>query len=343
MGTNRYLEKIAGQPAPPSSLVSKIGLGVSSVGLGVSGANFFNNRAATGLELKRLQLEAERNKLEQKSLTALKSIHKTLNPPLQKTASASGRPEKYQGEKGDLYTLGAVSGVGGAKVLHHQLAKGNLTGRETLWHGTSADRAESIRKNGLQPNREGVSVFVNPDLHQANKDLTFLAKSKLSAGSYAAQQKHLSNGTVSSLEQLHAWQQSPKAIRQSALHALTGEGVVKVNLPTWKPEFKGVRNPELDMISNLQKAFNPNITKALGEQSVHVVSGSNGIPTEYIKGSKNYSRAGISEILDFAKHNKTRFAKGLGAAAVGLGGVGLGGALINKANHLQKLRHNPDD
>lgn len=59
----------------------------------------------------------------------------------------------------------AAVGLSGAALAKKQYDSGNLTGRETLYHGTSVDRADSIRKEGLKPNaKPGVSVAVSQEL-----------------------------------------------------------------------------------------------------------------------------------------------------------------------------------
>ena len=82
--SNKYLEKVA-LKAPPASLTSKVGLGVSSASLGIGAANYANNQKSHTLENQRIRLEHERvrlqgeqKKLDEKSLTALRGIHRSL-------------------------------------------------------------------------------------------------------------------------------------------------------------------------------------------------------------------------------------------------------------------------
>ena len=86
--SNKYLTKLA-QPIPEvpprASTTAKIGLAASLTGLGIGVANYYANLQTRKMEQQRLDLEKERaniteeqKALDQKSLNALRSIHKTL-------------------------------------------------------------------------------------------------------------------------------------------------------------------------------------------------------------------------------------------------------------------------
>jgi hypothetical protein len=84
---NLYLSRL-GKGGTPASLTSKVGLGVSAASLGLAGANFANNHKSNKigdqqltLERQRIRLEQEQNKMDEKSLKALSSIHKALTAP----------------------------------------------------------------------------------------------------------------------------------------------------------------------------------------------------------------------------------------------------------------------
>lgn len=87
--SNPYLSRI-GKASTPASLTSKVGLAVSSASLGLAGANFANNHKSNKigdqqltLERQRIRLEQEQNKMDEKSLKALSSIHRALVTPKQ--------------------------------------------------------------------------------------------------------------------------------------------------------------------------------------------------------------------------------------------------------------------
>jgi hypothetical protein len=64
------------------------------------------------------------------------------------------------------------------------------------------------------------------------------------------------------------------------------------------------------------------------------------IATKYIKGSKDYRRTSAKEFKEFVKANPKRFAKGVGATALGVGiaGASLYGAkkMIDRHREMQK-------
>ena len=90
---NRYLSKLASNGAPSvpkASLTAKLGLGASLAGLGIGAANYANARNFQNLESQRVKLEHERvklqeqqKKLDEKSLSALRSISKSLGSNVQ--------------------------------------------------------------------------------------------------------------------------------------------------------------------------------------------------------------------------------------------------------------------
>ncbi|HET8686058.1 MAG TPA: hypothetical protein VFM18_05260 [Methanosarcina sp.] len=81
--SNKYLTKLATGPKAP--LTSKVGLAVSTASLGVGLMNMMNNHRSAEFDRKRVALETERNRLQEeqkrldeKSLGALRGIHKSL-------------------------------------------------------------------------------------------------------------------------------------------------------------------------------------------------------------------------------------------------------------------------
>lgn len=93
------------------------------------------------------------------------------------------KKEQAKEDKGKNYALGATGVIGGAAA-----AKGStplISGRRTFYHGTSAERADAIRKSGLKPqpfggqsgvtdlagSMGGSANFSNVDDHDKQMDL----------------------------------------------------------------------------------------------------------------------------------------------------------------------------
>lgn len=226
----------------------------------------------------------------------------------------------------------AISGVG-LGVVGHQYHRGNLTGRETLYHGTSGDRAGSIRESGLKYGNPGVSkVGVGDHLHNLNKGRVFMSSNRIHAGAYSAQQDAINKGIIKDRMSFAHWAKNPDSAKEGLRKAFSKDVVVG-NIPTWK--------------EGLRKGINPELKAGL-KSKIYVMDGMNkkdffkmyqgdthtfnkGVPPEYLKGSTAYKPNSASEILDFIKHNPKRFAKGLGKSMVGLGALTAGGYLLNKA------------
>lgn len=258
-----------------------------------------------------------------------------MNKYLEKIASK--RDEKSGLTRDQGVALGTIGAAAGANSIHSDYHAGNLTGRETLYHGTSADRADDIRKNGLKPNKgsEGVSSKINDRLVKKNKDLVFATRSKLQARTYSIQQDAINKGKVTDAASLRRFQADPANIFR--VGSVKEDSIVKLNIPTWKEGHKGVSNPEVrsyfrdlkgDFMHNLKsdtekKLHKQTMYRAL-QKDVHVHRGAGGIGTDYIKGSGSYKPNSLSEIGQFAKANKGRFAKAVGRSALGIGAIGLG-------------------
>lgn len=232
-----------------------------------------------------------------------------------------------------------ILGVAGGALAVDQYHRGNITGRETLYHGTSETRADAIRKKGLTPNHTGagVSKVVSEELARKNKDLVFATNKKTDAATYSSQQKAIDAGKIKSVVDLHGYRNSGE-FKQDLSRNFNGKGIVEIHAPTWKKdEFKTVRNPELrTQLQAIKKdplidVFYPGgRNKArkdahkLLQEHVKVFKGPAGVSPSYIKGSTSYKKNSLSEIHQFAKANPKRFLAGTSKGLVGAGLVGLG-------------------
>ena len=219
--------------------------------------------------------------------------------------------------------LYGTSGGLGAALMSNALTSGDVTGRETLYHGTDAASADAIRRNGLKVTTDDTAVntkvLKDADPERYNKALgkAYMTPSADEAMGYA-QGKNLRSGNF-----------------------FAGEGVVKANVPTWK--MRMVANPEVDMpykefrqilsgqsqkLQEMQKPFVDAVLYPVYRSLRKARTFEQDVPTEYIRGASNYRGNSLGEIVDYARHNKLRFAKGLGkfTAGAGLTGAGAYGA-----------------
>ena len=225
--------------------------------------------------------------------------------------------------------------LAGGSTIRNQLAAGNLTGRETLYHGTSPTNKASILRAGLQPTTEANAVNTNilkrldPEVFKAALNKSYLTRSKLEAAQYTVGGKYRdpSTGDLKKIPRVSEFIDEVKK----------GEGRVQAHIPLWK--MKTVRNPEVameyDTWANNVRSKGPVPSEFELRQIYNrlndavVIDGA--VDSKYLKGSANYTRNSAREIADFMRNNKLRAVKGLGLA--GLGGLGVyygGRNLINK-------------
>ncbi|MEG0728138.1 MAG: hypothetical protein RR420_00810 [Anaerovoracaceae bacterium] len=242
----------------------------------------------------------------------------------------------------ELSGLG-IAGVGGG-IIHSQLKKGNLTGRETLYHNTKNEYVDSIMKDGVRsdfardPNKS-VTMQIDDlkDLPEtANK--AYFGRNKSIADSVGAQRTKLERIK----EGKGRFFADPiQEFAESKLHNKT----LKANVPTWKlnevdnPEWlnlnrkggakhvKEIMGKMYPLMSETEKSLNAHKTlRDLGRKGTATFEG--GVGPEYIKNSSKYKQNSVREIVDYAKNNKKRFTKSLGKSVIGTGLIGAGSTLI---------------
>lgn len=324
--------RTAWKETPPSS---KLSLTVGTSGVGLSAANFANN-----LRMKEDRITREKQiEMDMKALAALRGIHREL--------------KKQASENKDSQDIKRVAGAGltlkGLNIASNQYHRGNLTGRETLYHGSSAENIKKIKKEGLKPNVPGTNISRLAGLSDKNKNLVFAEKRRLHANSYGLQQEEISTGRAKSI--LDLGPKRSEITNKSLVNTLTRSNkyVAQLNLPTWREEYKPRANPEVKNILRAAKSplaglMNPVVkTKQYKsavintyQKNVHVNRGAAGIGTEYIKGSTSYKKNSAKEIGEFISHNKSRFAKGVGKTIGGLGLASAGSYLIAHSGNTKK-------
>ena len=180
------------------------------------------------------------------------------------------------------------------------------------------------------------------DIYEKSLGKVYLTPDKRIARMFAGQTERGGVANLSIQDMLN--------IQQKIDDPFDNSGVVKVKAPTWKMNV--VPNPEArGNFENFLKSQGINKSK-LGKQEQQALKSkydtySKGtraiegdIPTRYIKGSKDYRRTSAKEFKEFVKANPKRFAKGVGAAALGVGvaGASIYGAkkMIDRHREMQK-------
>ena len=227
---------------------------------------------------------------------------------------------------------GGVVAIGAGLHIADKVHKsGEVSGRVHLYHGTSKKAKKKIQEEGLKAIHafDEDNITRQAGINPGNKPLVYTAKKRRIA------------------------------IGHSIPHYLEGEGagVVKISIPydEYKKMKRSYDNPEMagaktakEYAEKIKRGETPNpndeLIKDLGKdvdsyakQKWDNLSGAKGtsgtrifeqdIDTKRIKGSKNYVKNSVKEVLRYAKNNPKRFAKGVGKSAVSAGLI-VGGAKL---------------
>lgn len=261
-------------------------------------------------------------------------------------------------------TLAGATGLTlGAAQIGKEFKKGNLTGRETVYHNTDRRNVRSIKQNGILASKaldkdnlthKGLSDIVSDD---ELAGLTYVARHKLPAigigatsAIYDTSNKHSLNYT-------------------DIINALSDRKTIKANIPSWK--MKIVDNPELRGAKSA-KEFRPHLKhrisrsgpsgtigstlyrplsevgsrlysgvmyNSLGRKGTHTIKGD--VAPEYIKGSSHYKPISREEIEDYISKNPRRFTDSLMRTGAGLGAMTGGALMLTKG--LRKKASECDD
>lgn len=237
----------------------------------------------------------------------------------------------------------ATIGAGGAALVH---SKPLITGRTRLYHGTTPVRASKIKQEGLVPaggKLKGVTEVLPPDIRGEAKSLVYLTKSKPGARYYAAQAQHLAPAIAvkttrpNIISEVQRYQTSPEALK-AVMNPFGNKGVVTADVPLWKKDIlsKLRKNPEArGSFEAFRKAFRKALGPALFTPEAQIRADYNslnkaialkgGLPSEYIKGGKDYRGVGSREIKEYVRAKPWKFIGGVGLAGLGAAGLGIGG------------------
>ena len=223
--------------------------------------------------------------------------------------------------------------------------KGGLTGRETLYHGTSDQNAKDILENGVQPKKKpGIASMLNG---VDDTGVSYMTPKKANAATYAAQSSNIETkireleGALGRKATTDEITQEIKKYASSDDRKLAGSPfaerpgkVLKASVPTW--DLNAIKNPELEGFNLLNwgdetirrgesvvgRKFTPLerfMAKALAPVT-HTVLGNErsfkgGVPSKYFLDSPNFEGLTGGEWLRYAKKKPHHLAGGVGALA----------------------------
>lgn len=227
--------------------------------------------------------------------------------------------------------IATLLGAGGAALIYDPYRNGELTGRQTAWHFTKKENVPKILEEGILPG-DKVPSKVSKTIALKGEPLVDYDKA-LSAG-YATPVNYL-QGKIRYGVDLKDGRRNPIYKRKSMLNY---KGV-KVNIPLWKRDV--IMNPEVagykdaDEFAKITVYGKPTKSKLAERKDVYnslanEIAVEGGIPASDIVGSKHYTRNSLNEIKEYIRHNKTKFAKGVGKSATGLGLLGTAAYLLKQ-------------
>lgn len=249
--------------------------------------------------------------------------------------------DKNFSKKRSAEKAGGVVAIGAGLNIADKVHKsGEVSGRVHLYHGTSKKAKKKIQEEGLKAIHaldEG-NITRQAGIDPGNKPIVYTAKKRKIAMGHAL--PHLIQGE--------------------------GAGMVKMSIPynEYKKMKRSYDNPEMagaktakEYAEKIKRGETPNLNdrliKDLGsdvdsyaKQKWDNLSGAKGtsgtrifeqdIDTKRIKGSKDYVKNSVKEVLKYAKNNPKRFAKGVGKGAASVGLIAGGTKLLTSKGKKKK-------
>ena len=243
--------------------------------------------------------------------------------------------------------------AGGALLVKNQLDSGNLTGRELVFHNTNKKNEDGIKRKGILKTR---SYDKDNITHKGLKGsvrvkdmggLTYVGRNRMPALGVGYQAA------------LHDSKDPSSKNHNNLIGALHDRTTLKAKVPSWRmhttanPELMGTKDGKeyTKIVLDRQRkrtGKEPSVSdkivarvsadimhRNLGPKNTHTFKES--IKPTYIKGSPKYKRADKDEVLDYIKNNPGRFAKGVGATALGTGAIALGLTKMAKEDYVTEL------
>lgn len=224
-------------------------------------------------------------------------------------------------------------GVGGLAI--HK-SRPLISGRTKLYHGTTKENVSKILKHGIHPskiNANSITGILPDDIKNASKDLAFTTKSKKQARFYGGQAEYIKKRNIK-IGQGHAgdmrFMVDRIGIDMASHNPFDNKGIVKASVPLWNKNIahRVVKNPEargsFKEFSRARIADPISKVVEYNELANNTKAFKHGLPSRYIKGSKNYQKLGLKEIGKYIKTKPGRFGTGVTLGTAGVGAVGYG-------------------
>lgn len=267
-------------------------------------------------------------------------------PPQHKVAEDNGLSDAQVGVGGGL-ALGGAAALSKSKPL--------VSGRTSIYHGTTEALAEKVRQNGLLPSAAvakgpAITDILPDDIRAQAKNLAYLTHDNAEARRYAGQAQaladlgpninyHSAETRAARVRGLTAGQNNPRT-----------KGVVHAEVPLWRQDIasKLKANPEArGSFEGFKKYRDPmgmaRFMPGAESQLFHEYNGyaksvsvEGGIAPEFIRGAK-YKGVGLRELGEYASAHPKQFAKGVGLAGLGAGAMA-GGAYLMGSGVRNKLK-----
>lgn len=239
---------------------------------------------------------------------------------------------------------GAALILGGGKLVTSPTTRGDLLGYKRVYHGTSPEKAKSIREKGILAGLSGTgqagvdkTVPGREIAGDVSKGGVYVSPSKPHARVYA-----LSSGMKGDIgpdelaKAIKDKKLSSKGIRSLLKHInplskSQREGVVAIDLPRrqWREMWS---DPLMRQVHS--ESLPEPIRKVLPGGRETAAVGYFDVDPKYIHGGKGFRQQVIDRIKNLPTHMKKspgRFGFGALTAATGLGAIGGGGYLIHRA------------
>jgi hypothetical protein len=146
----------------------------------------------------------------------------------------------------DHSALIGAGALGGGALLASNAAP-LVTGRTRLYHGTTPQLAQEIKKTGIKPSADVSSPSLTkktlaPDIRDAASKLVYMADTPMEARTYAGQAGFLAAGGDPRLDFLGRREEAGLKAAVNPFH----KGVVEADMPLWHPDVKATlrQNPE---------------------------------------------------------------------------------------------------
>lgn len=283
--------------------------------------------------------------------------------------------EKKEDKKNSKAKVAAgVGAIGaGVGVLEHVNRHGEVSGRKRLYHVTDEKNVKSILEEGLKgskaldPNNPTNSMMEGRAIKDGRK-LVYVGENRIPTSGmkdwYKRKGKNAKELKISidydAYKNLKQTDKNPelfnatnakdwrKRYAENELKGFKFDPEINEYYKSYGPEGKIVDGTKFSGASISKEAYDK-IAAAkpdTSEKIYHkIYKGGKGSPTKiiegdieskFIKGGKGYEKNSLKKVMNYAKNNPKRFAKGVGKTAIGVGAIVGGGKLIKDSTKKKK-------